>query len=84
MTSTGSLYGDVIFNRDTDGRGLAQVVFPRIPLLKGDYLVSIFLTCERILHVYDNAERYVELKVAQKGLEQGLVVIPNRWQDISG
>jgi len=84
VTSTGSLYGDVIFNRDTDGRGLAQVVFPRIPLLKGDYLVSIFLTCERILHVYDNAERYVELKVAQKGLEQGLVVIPNRWQDISG
>lgn len=66
--------------RDGNGRGQATVVFPEIPLLKGEYRVTAFLGCELGLHVYDFAPQCLILDVSQEGVDQGLVALPHRWQ----
>jgi lipopolysaccharide transport system ATP-binding protein len=67
-------------NVDNKGHGRAQVLFPRLPLLKGRYTVTGFLLCEIGLHPYEQVERSLVLNVTQKGLEQGLVTMPHAWQ----
>jgi lipopolysaccharide transport system ATP-binding protein len=69
----------VQFAAGPDGRGQARVVFPRLPLLKGDYWLTLILVCERGMHAYDLAERAISFKVTQQGPEQGFVVLPHRW-----
>ena len=64
---------------DADGCGLANAIFPRLPLLKGRYSVTAILLCENAIHVYDLAEQSVILEVVQEGLEQGLVSFPHEW-----
>ena len=64
---------------DALGHGMASVVFPKIPLLKGRYTVTGFLLCEKGLHPYEQIERSLVLNVTQKGLEQGLVTLPHEW-----
>ena len=64
---------------DANGHGRASVVFPKLPLLKGRYTVTGFLLCENALHPYEQAEQSLVLNVTQKGLEQGLVVLPHEW-----
>ena len=70
----------VPLTRDAAGSGEAVLRFERLPLLKGDYLISVILACERGLHVYEIAQRAVALRVEQTGLEQGLVTLPHRWE----
>jgi lipopolysaccharide transport system ATP-binding protein len=66
---------------DREGKGRATVVFPDIPLLKGEYHVTAFLACEQGLHVYDYAPRCLTLEVAQEGVLQGVVVLPHLWRE---
>jgi lipopolysaccharide transport system ATP-binding protein len=66
---------------DASGRGQATVTFPKIPLLKGEYSVSVFLACEQGLHVYDFAPRCLSLEVTQEGVHQGLVALPHAWRE---
>jgi lipopolysaccharide transport system ATP-binding protein len=66
---------------DGDGRGVANVTFARLPLLKGRYSVTSFLLSEDGVHIYEQIERSLLLDVTQRGLEQGLVALPHRWQD---
>jgi lipopolysaccharide transport system ATP-binding protein len=65
---------------DAAGRGLVTVSFPRLPLLKGDYSVTVFLACENAIHIYDFAERVLELHVTQKGTIQGVAALPHAWR----
>lgn len=64
---------------DARGRGRAEILFPRLPLLKGRYTVTGLLLCENAVHPYEIVERSVVLNVIQKGLEQGLVALPHEW-----
>lgn len=57
------------------------IEFPAIELLKGRYAVSVYLLCERGIHVYDQAEWAVEFEVFQASLEQGVVRLAHRWHD---
>ncbi|MCX5875933.1 MAG: ABC transporter ATP-binding protein [Deltaproteobacteria bacterium] len=66
--------------RTPDGAGCATVIFPEIPLLKGRYHVTVFLACERGLHVYDSAPRCLTLEVTQEDALQGVVVLPHQWE----
>lgn len=66
---------------DAGGRGRATVTFPDIPLLKGEYSVSVFLACEQGLHVYDFSPRCLILEVSQEGVLQGLVALPHVWRE---
>ncbi len=57
-----------------------EVVFPSIPLLKGDYSLSVYLGCENALHCYDAALNIVQLTIKQQGTEQGFVMLPHHWK----
>jgi len=64
---------------NSEGIGHATVIFPEIPLLKGEYSVTGIVACERAMHVYDIAERCIMLHVTQEGPAQGLVALPHAW-----
>jgi lipopolysaccharide transport system ATP-binding protein len=80
VASAGSANDGVLLNRNAQGAGVALLTLPRLPLLKGDYTVSVILACERGLHVYEIVERAAMLRVVQTGLEQGMVSLPHQWQ----
>ena len=65
--------------RDAAGTAHAVLEFPTLPLLKGRYTVSVFVLCERAIHVYAAAEHAASVEVVQDHLEQGVVTLPRRW-----
>lgn len=82
IASVGSSFDRVVPDRSANGTGCAELVYSALPLLKGEYVISVFLSCERMLHIYDYAERYLELSVRQQGLEQGIVSLPHTWRNV--
>lgn len=79
VASAGSANDGVELQRDAAGSGTGVLTLPRVPLLQGDYTVSVILACERGLHPYEIVERAITLRVVQTGLEQGLVSLPRQW-----
>jgi lipopolysaccharide transport system ATP-binding protein len=84
VSSALSINDGVVLKRDARGHGEAVLRFERLPLLRGDYAVSIILACERGLHVYEVAHHAVALRMEQDGVEQGLVTMPHRWETGAG
>ena len=80
ITSVSSANDKVSTVIDALGRGEATIVFPRLALLKGIYYITVFLACEKALHVYDVSERCLTLQVTQEGLAQGVVDLAHEWQ----
>ena len=80
VTSAMSTNDGAMLAVDATGRGWATLVFPCIPLLKGEYSVAAFLACERALHLYESVEQCLFLQVTQEGLVQGLVELPHKWR----
>jgi ABC-type polysaccharide/polyol phosphate transport system ATPase subunit len=80
VTSAGTWNDAVETERDSHGRGIVQLHFPALALLKGRYYVSVHLFCERGLHLYDVADRAAWIKVEQQGIEQGVVTLPHSWE----
>lgn len=83
VSSAGSVNDAVPLSRAADGRGAVQIRFPALALLKGDYWLGVYLFCERGLHVYDFVDRFALLKIKQRGLAQGLVVLPHVWEPLA-
>ena len=79
IASAGSWIDGVVLERDATGSGWVEVAFEQLALLKGSYTLSVFLFCERGLHIYDNADHVLQLQVTQDGLEQGLFHLPRAW-----
>lgn len=80
VTSAGSLYDGVPIDRKPDGNAVAELVLPRLPLMRGEYSMSLFLGCERMMHIYDHAPHCVRFEVMQPGIEQGVVFIERQWR----
>lgn len=80
VASAGSHNDGVCFVVAADGSGRGTVIFPALPLLKGEYFVRVFLMCERGVHIYEYVERAADLVVSQHGLEQGVVALPHVWR----
>lgn len=80
VTSAGSLYDGVTIARAPDGSATVELVLPKLPLMRGEYSMSLFLGCERMMHIYDHAPHCVRFEVMQPGIEQGLVFIERHWQ----
>jgi len=80
VCSAGSFNDGVTLKRDS--RGLSNVIleFPRLPLLKGEYLVDVYLMGENGIHIYEQVRPCGEIIVSQLGLEQGLVTLQHSWQ----
>ena len=79
IASAGAWNDKVTLERGTDGSGWVEVCFEALALLKGTYTLSVFLFCERGLHIYDNADHILHLEVVQDGIEQGLFHVPRTW-----
>ena len=79
IASAGAWIDQVVLKRDSSGSGSVEVCFPSLALLKGTYSLSIFLFCERGLHIYDNADHALHLVVTQDGVEQGFFRVPRTW-----
>ena len=71
-------------DRDPAGRGTATIDFPKIPLLKGEYFIGVYLLSEDGIHVYDGAANVATLHFSQKTLEQGVVSLPRTWHSAAG
>lgn len=79
VSSAGSANDGVHIVRDASGAGAAILHFSNVPLLKGDYFITLVLFCEKGLHIYEHIERAIALEVIQTDLEQGLVSLAHQW-----
>lgn len=80
VASVTSVNDGVTLRVDAGGHGSASVILRALPLLKGRYTVTCFLTTEDGVHPYDQVEQCLTLNVTQQGLEQGLVSLPHEWR----
>lgn len=57
------------------------LLFPELPLLKGEYWVEVYLLCEQGIMFYDQQIPAACFKMdsAAYGLEQGIFHLPRRW-----
>jgi lipopolysaccharide transport system ATP-binding protein len=80
LASAGSWIDEVDLRRDADGGFAVILRFPALPLLKGRYTVSIYVLCERAIHIQAAAEHALAFEVLQSDAMQGVVALPRRWQ----
>ncbi len=79
LASAGTRNDGLQVSRDETGIASVELVFPRIPLLKGRYTLDVYLLCENGLHLYEAAEGGIMFEVTQEGLEQGVVSLHREW-----
>lgn len=83
ISSTGTVMDQIMLSRDEQGYGIASLRYQRLPLLKGQYYISVYLMCEEGIHVYEAQERYAQLDICQNNLELGVVSLPHEWRDLT-
>ncbi len=81
LTSAATWEDNLVLQRSRDGSGEICLAFDQLPLLKGEYLLSAHLLCERGLHIYDSANGVATLQVQQAGRLQGYFALPHRWEN---
>lgn len=74
----------LVLERDAQGRGVATIEFPRLPLRKGQYHVGVYLGSENAVHIYDSALVVATLTVSDVLPEPGLVTLPHHWHSKAG
>lgn len=83
VSSGGSRFDGFEMVLDEDGRGEVELYFPKIPLMRGRYHMSIYLTCDRMLHVYDQAQTAVTFEMHQPNIEKGVVFLGHQWHAVT-
>lgn len=81
LTSAATWEDQFPLQRTPDGAGNVCLRLDQLPLLKGEYLVNVYLLCERGLHLYDSAEGVATLRVQQMGRLQGYFSVPHQWEN---
>lgn len=85
ILASSSTHADgLVLARDEFGRGTATIEFPKIPLLKGEYFVWVYLLTEDGIHIYDTASNVATLHFSQQTLEQGMVTLAHSWHGAAG
>lgn len=84
VTSVGTHIDGIALVVSECGRGSCVVCFPKIPLLKGEYFLHVYLLCDRGVHVYDSVCGVAKLNISQNNLTQGVVSIPRTWEVLAG
>jgi len=80
LTSAATWEDKFSLQREPDGSCQVCVNFDQLPLLKGEYLLSVHLLCELGLHLYDSANGIATLKIQQSGHLQGYFMVPHDWK----
>lgn len=81
ITSAATWEDQFALQRAPSGAGQVCLGFNQLPLLKGEYLINVYLLCERGIHLYDSAEGVTNLQVRQAGRLQGYFSIPHQWEN---
>ena len=81
VSSGGTLFDRISLERDATGQGTVELLFSKLPLMRGRYRLSLYLTCERMIHVYDQALACLTFLVQQPNIEKGIVFVPHSWQN---
>ncbi len=81
ITSAATWEDQFSVQRNFEGYGQICLRLDHIPLLKGEYQISVYLLCERGIHLYDAAESVAILQVKQVGRLQGYFSIPHQWEN---
>jgi lipopolysaccharide transport system ATP-binding protein len=81
ISSCCNYYDHINLIRDAEGIATVQLKFPCIHLLRGHYVINVFLMCEQAIHIYDSA-RCAEFEVKQLGLEIGIVALQRMWEQL--
>jgi lipopolysaccharide transport system ATP-binding protein len=68
------------------GEGVVDFSLERMPLLPGDYLVSVAVTDFTLSHTYDHHDRVHQLQIrpGPVGESRGVVALPGRWKVSAG
>lgn len=80
VASMGTVNDGITLHTADDLIGTVSVMLPDFPLLKGFYLLEVYLLCEKGLHIYERVRQVAEFNVEQRGLELGIVSLPHQWQ----
>lgn len=80
ITSAASWEDSIIPKLTQEGIGEIKLLFEQLPLLKGEYLVSVYLLCEQGIHLYDSVYGATKLQVQQQNRLQGFFMIPHQWK----
>jgi len=80
--STSSAFDGLELERQASACYQVQLQLPALPLMPGRYLLSVYLTCERTLHIYDHAAHCLRFEVIYSGPPlPGLVFLPRLWNE---
>ena len=79
ITSTSTIADGLTITRDAQGTGAVILEFPALPLLRGHYLVAVYLLSEDGLLIYEELPQAATLLVHSRGPELGYVLLPRRW-----
>lgn len=79
LTSCGTQLQDRRPQVGADGTGFVRLDVPACPFTRGRVQASVYLLCERGLHVHDAAAPAVTFEVAQDDLVQGSMRLPHHW-----
>ena len=79
ITSTSTIADGLTIQRDAHGSGTVILEFPDLPLLRGHYVLAVYLLSEDGLLVYEELPQAAELLVHSPGPELGYVLLPRRW-----
>lgn len=60
--------------------GRVRLRLPRLPLLSGQYTITVYLLDEYGLHVYDRLVHHCPFQIAQNVQAVGLTYLPHRWE----
>lgn len=80
LTSAGTWEDNIVLQRKQNGKGSVALDFVQTPMLKGEYMISAFLLCERGIHLYDSALGVATVRVQQLGRLQGYFAVPHQWK----
>lgn len=69
----------LVFSRDEQGNGSAEISLEDIPLNKGRYRVGAYLMCERGIHVYQWIDPVAHIQLHHDGNDQGYFLLNGRW-----
>lgn len=83
VTSAGSWLDGVSLERDALGHVEASLEFPRLPLLRGRYTVSLYVLCDRSVNLWAAAEHALSFEVSHDGPQQGTVALNHAWKPSS-
>lgn len=79
ISSAGSVQDAITLKTNESGQGEARILFPKLPLLRGNYFLDVALLCEKGIHLYEAVRQAAEIHVEQNGLERGIVKLPHEW-----